>query len=136
MIKNIIFSLCFISLIPTSSLATIHLIRFCRLTSGTFLVLPIDNDSYGFCFQGPAVIDSLSLMLTVTNQEKTQAVNALNSGKDCFTSGGSIVFSSDTSFSSTALCKFKDQSFIGALSLGNAPAGHNDQLLKALATRF
>lgn len=110
--------------------------HFCKLTGGQFFSIGLEGDMVGVCFEGAAVIDSLSLMKDVTNQGETAAVVGLASGKDCFELNGKIVFSTDPTFSSTAICRFDDNSFIGALSLGKPPTGHNDQLLRALQQKY
>ncbi len=110
--------------------------HFCILTEGQFFAIPLETDLPGICVHGSAVIDSLTLMLKVTGESETQALKALSTGLDCFQLGGKVVYSSDPAFSTTAICSFQDKSFVGALSLGKVPAGHNDQLLKALSQKF
>ena len=110
--------------------------HFCLLTDGQFFAISLEGDLPGVCVQGSALIDSLSLMLKVTGDSETQAIKALSTGLDCFQLGGKVLYSADPAFSSTAICGFQDKSFVGALSLGKVPTGHNDQLLKALSQKF
>jgi hypothetical protein len=126
----------FTFLITVSSFGNNPQRHFCQLTEGQFHAIEFEQDIKGFCAQGPAVIDAMSLFQHVTGEYTSFAVKAVLANQDCFLAGGKIVFSQSSILTNSALCQFKDQSMVSALSLSHVPNGFNDQLLRALQKKF
>jgi len=120
-----------------SALADNPQIRACRLTEGTFHVVALEEDQFGFCEYGSAMMDSYSIFDSILESTQSLAVEAFLDSSECTEAQGYVARGTDLEGKNFDICKFSDGSMIENETLEAGPqAGSNAQLMKALQSRF
>lgn len=123
--------------ISLSALAENPQLHACRLTSGTFHVIALEDDEFGFCEYGSAMMDSYSIFDSIFDSHQSIAVEAFSASLDCTEAQGYLIRGTDLEGKIYEICRFSDDSMIENETLLAGPgSADNAQLVNALKSEF
>lgn len=127
----------FVLFFSLSAFAENPLMRACDLTDGEFHAVELENDQFGFCIYGSAMMDSFTILDQIFHSSKTLAAEAFEDGLSCEEANGYEVVGTDLEGLNFEICRFSDGSMIESETLQAGPQSvANTGLVKALQTKI